>query len=232
LSSENSHHFKRLRNIILAVLGIFLLSFAGTDYYLRGQLYYTKRVINFLALHTWQAVFPPSGPVSLYVRLAADQSYRKAHPDWKTRLAGVFEAAAKRYGEAFDIRLTLLNIDAWERPISLTDFAGILKYAARKLDRRGADIFVVMTADDAGDAQDSRWRDAGIANTLGNCIVVGDDALLVHELGHLFGAVDYPPESPLYDEMTTYSYKHDTATDAIDPANRDRILKHKYRPLW
>ena len=164
--------------------------------------------------------------------MGADQSYRRVHPDWKSHLPDVFDAAAKRFAVEFDIRLTLLNIDSWERPAGLDDFAGILKYAARKLDRRGADIFVVMTADDAGKADDGRWRDAGIANTLGNCVVVGEDALLVHELGHLFGAVDYPPGSPHYGEETTYSYKYAARTDAIDPANRDRILKHKYRLLW
>lgn len=223
---------RRLRNLLLAVLGIFILSFAGTDYYLRGQLYYTKRVINAIVRDTWQAAFRPSGPVSLYVRMTADQSYRAAHADWKTHLPDVFDAAAKRYAEDFDIGLTLLNVGAWDRPPDVTDFAGILKYAARRLDRRGADIFVVMTAAAADAAQDGRWRDAGIANTLGDCIVVGEDALLVHELGHLFGAVDYPPGNPHYDELTTYSYKYDTRTDAIDPANHARILKNKYRLLW
>lgn len=224
--------FKRVRNIVFAVLGIFLLSFAGADYYLRGQLYYTKRVINALYRNTWQAAFPPSGPVALYVRVAADQSYRGLHADWKTHIPEAFDAAAARFKSEFDIRLTLLNVDAWERPEGLDDYAGILKYALRKLDRRGADIFVVMTAKDAGRERDSRWRDAGVAFALGNCAVVGDDALLVHEMGHLFGAVDYPPGSPLYDEVTTYSYKYDTRTDTVDPANRARIMKNKYRLLW
>ena len=224
--------FKRRRQIVLSVLAILVLSFAGTDYYLRGEFYYTKRVANFLYLHTWQAVFPPSGPVKLYVRMDADQNYRRLHPGWESHLQDVFDAAARRFKEEFDIRLMLLSAGAWERPEGLDDYADILKYAARKLDRHGTDISVIMIAEEAGQARDGRWMDAGVAHRLGNCAVVGDDALLVHELGHLFGAVDYPPGHPLYDLETTYSYQYAERMDAIDPANHARIMKNKYRPLW
>jgi len=220
------------RHIVLAVLGVFLLSFAATDYYLRGQLYYTKRVVNFLYRTTWQAVLPSSGPVELYVRMHADQSYRRIHPDWTIRLGNAFDAAAKLFADEFDIRFMLLNIEAWERPEGMEDYADILRSAARNLGRRGAEISVIMTADEDEREPDDRWRDAGVAHRLGNCLVVGDDALLVHELGHLFGAVDYGEGAPGYDVRTTYSYQYAALTDAIDPENRDRILKHKYRWLW
>jgi len=227
-----SPRVKRRRNIVLGVLGIFLLSFAGADYYLRGQFYYTKRLINGVYGATWQAVFPPSGPVKLYARMVADQSYRKAHPDWKIHLYDVFRAAAARFVEEFDIRMTLVGLDAWERPDGMEEYVEILKYAARKLDRRGAEIRVIMTAKDADRERDGRWRDAGVAHELGNVVVVGDDGLLVHELGHLFGAVDYPEGDARYDEETTYSYKYAARTEAIDPPNRDRIKKRKHRLLW
>ena len=68
---------------------IFAASFAGADYYLRGHLYYTKRAANFLVRNTWQALFPPTGPVRLYVRVEADQDYRSNHPDWRNRLPGL-----------------------------------------------------------------------------------------------------------------------------------------------
>jgi hypothetical protein len=220
------------RNVVLIVLGVLVLSFAGTDYYLRGQLYYTKRVINSLYQSGWQAVFPSSGPVELYVRMHADQSYRRTHPDWEIRLGEAFDEAAKRFAGEFDIRFKLLNIDAWERPQGMEDYADILRYAARTMDRRGEEISVIMTAKDAGWETDDRWRVAGVAHRLGNVLVVGDDALLVHELGHLFGAVDYGEGSPGYDEETTYSYRRAARTDAIDPKNRARILRHKYRLLW
>lgn len=217
---------------VLVVLGVLLASFAGTDYFMRGELYYTKRVINFLCLSTWQAVFPPSGPVDLRFRLHADQDYRRAHPDWETHLRAVFDAAAERFAADFDIHFLLLNIDAWDRPEGMEGYPEILKYAARKMERLGAEISVIMTATGEGKETEDRWRIAGIAHRLGDIVIVGDDALLVHELGHLFGAVDYGEGSPEADAETTYSYKYADKTDAIDPENRARILKNKYRPPW
>jgi len=164
--------------------------------------------------------------------MAADQSYRAAHPEWKTRLREVFDAAAARFAREFDLTLSLLGVEAWDRPEGMEDYAEILKYASRKLARHGADIAVVVTAKDAGWEWDERWRDAGIAYEQGNCAVVGDDELLVHELGHLFGARDYAEGDPLYDQESTYSYKHAGKTSAIDPANRDRINRLKHRLVW
>jgi len=36
----------------------------------------------------------------------------------------------------------------------------------------------------------------------------------------------------LFDKETTSSYKYAAGTEAIDPPNRDRINRHKYRLLW
>jgi hypothetical protein len=224
--------FRRVRTIVLAALLIFAVSFAGTDYFLRGHFYYAKRAANFLARYTWQAVFPPSGPVRLYIRAEADQDYRALHSDWKTRLAALLDAAAGRFVEAFDIRFTVLGIGAWERPSRLADYAGLLAYAERKIDRRGAQIVVLMTGQDEGAAEPDRWLDVGAAHYLGNCVIVGDEALLLHELGHLFGAVDYPPGRPGYEDETIYSYKFAGRTERLDAPNRARILDHKYRLLW
>ena len=167
VSAKGSFMRNRRRHVFLWVLAILVLSFAGTDYYLRGQLYFTKRVANFLYLHTWQAVFPPSGPVKLYVRIDADQKYRLLHPGWESHLPAVFDAVARRFAEEFNIRLTLLSVGAWVRPDGLDDYTDILKYAARKMDRHGTDISIIMTVDDAARAQDGRWVDAGVAHELG-----------------------------------------------------------------
>jgi hypothetical protein len=222
----------RKRTAAFVALAVLLLSFAATDYYLRGELYYTKRVVNALYQSTWQAVFRPSGPVTLFVRMHADQGYRRTHPDWEDRLRRAFDAAATRFADEFDIRLRLLNIVPWERPAGVDDLTGLLRHAARRLDRRAAEITVIMS--DAGGAAgpEDAWRDAGVAHRLGDILVIGDEAVLLHELGHLFGAVDYEEGDPRYEEETTYSYKYADRTDVIDPANRARILKHKHRLLW
>jgi hypothetical protein len=220
------------RTVVFVALGVLLLSFAGTDFYLRGEFYYTKRVVNFLYQNTWQAVFPSHGSVTLFVRMHADQGYRRANPDWEDRLRRAFDAAAARFAHDFDIRFRLLNIVPWERPAGVDDLTGLLRHAARGLDRRAAQITVIMS--DAGGAAGpgDAWRDAGVAHRLGDILVVGDEAVLLHELGHLFGAVDYEEGDPRYEEVTTYSYKYADRTEAVDPANRARILKHKHRLLW
>ena len=58
--------------VAFAVLVIFTASFTVADYVLRGHAYFAKRLGNFVIRNTWQAVFPPSGPVELYVRVLAD----------------------------------------------------------------------------------------------------------------------------------------------------------------
>jgi hypothetical protein len=224
--------FQRVRRFLGAILLIFGVSFAVTDYSLRGHLYYTKRAVNDIVGSTWQAVFPPSGPVHLYVRVAADQAYRAAHPDWKPRLYDLVAAVSARFEEEFGIRFSVLSVEAWNRPSGLNSYEGILTHAERKLNRRSSQILVVMTAPDKDYRRTDRWIDVGAAHYLGNCVVVGEDRLLRHEIGHLFGAVDYPPGSRGFDLESIYSYKYADRSDAIDPANEARILKHKYRWLW
>jgi len=190
--------FQRVRRILAAVLLIFLASFAVTDYILRGHLYYTKRALNYVVRNTWQAVFPPSRPVRLFVRVAADQDYRAAHPDWKPRLYDLVGAVSARYDEEFGIRFNVLGIAAWDRPEGLDSYQGILVHAEKNLNRRSSQILILMTGKDKDERRTDRWIDVGAAHYMGNCIVVGDDGLLPHESGHLFGAIDYPPGRPGY----------------------------------
>lgn len=224
--------FKRVRTIILAVLLIFAVSFAGADYYLRGHLYYTKRAVNFVVRNTWQALFSPSGPVHLYVRIEADQDYRRIHPDWKTHIPDLMDAVGGRFADEFDIHFTILGVSEWDRPDGLQDYSDILVYAEKKIDRRSAQIMVILTGKDDESERAAHWVDVGIAHSMGNCIIVGEDFQLLHEMGHLFGTIDYPPGSPGFDSASIYSYKYADRTDRIDPANHDRIMRNKYRLLW
>ncbi len=224
--------FKRVRTIILAMVLIFAASFAGTDYYLRGHLYYTKRAVNFIIRNTWQSVFPPSGPVHLYVRIEADQDYRRIHPDWKTHIPALMDSVDERFAEEFDIHFIILGLSGWDRPEELRDYSAMLIYAEKKIDRQSAQILVLMTGKDEESGRAAHWVDVGIAHYMGNCVIVGDDFQLLHELGHLFGTIDYPAGSPGFDSESIYSYKYADRTDKIDPANRGRIWRNKYRVMW
>lgn len=224
---------KRAAQILAAVLVIFALSFSVADYVLRGHAYFAKRAANFVVRNTWQAVFPPSGPVELFARVLADQDYRKSRPDWKNHLTDLLDRINARLERDFDIRLRLLGIDAWDRPEHLTEYSDILVYAEKNVDRRSTQILVLMTGkDDATALPPDQWMDVGAAHYLGNCVIVGHDAQLLHELGHLFGTIDYPPGDPRYDLETIYSYQYADRTEIIDADNAARINRFKYRRFW
>lgn len=228
-----SDAMKKTAKFLAAVLVIFTLSFTVADYFLRGHAYFAKRAANFVIRNTWQAVFPPSGPVELFVRVYADQDYRRSRPDWETGLADLMDRTGARLVRDFDIHFKILGIGAWDRPEQLIEYSDILPYAEKHVDRRGTQILILMTGkDDAAAPPPDQWMDVGAAHFLGNCVIVGDDAMILHELGHLFGAVDYPPGDPGYELETIYSYQYTDRTDAIDPANRARINRFKYRTFW
>ena len=224
---------KRIIQVLAAVSLIFVLSFTVADYFLRGHAYFAKRAANFVIRNTWQAVFRPSGPVELYVRVYADQDYRRARPDWEIRLAELLDRTNERTEKEFDIHFKILGLSAWDRPEHLIEYHDILVYAEKNVDRRGTQILILMTGKDSEAAPPpDQWMDVGAAHFLGNCVIVGEESLLLHELGHLFGAVDYPPEDPRYELETIYSYQYTGRTDLIDPDNAARINKFKYRRFW
>ncbi|MBN1938121.1 MAG: hypothetical protein JW843_00945 [Candidatus Aminicenantes bacterium] len=224
---------KKTAKILAAVLIIFTASFSVADYVLRGHAYFAKRAANFIIRNTWQAVFPPSGPVELYVRVYADQDYRRTRPDWEPHLAVLMDRVKARLGRDFDIHFRILGISPWDRPEELTEYSDILVHAEKNIDRRGTQILILMTGKDDGvSVPPDQWMDVGAAHYLGNCVIVGDDSQLLHELGHLFGTIDYPPEDPRYDLETIYSYQYTDRTENIDPDNAARINRFKYRKFW
>jgi hypothetical protein len=223
---------RRALKAALAVLAVLAVSFTAADFALHGHLYYAKRVGNFIFRNTWQAVFPPSGPVRLFVRAAADGDYRDIHPDWRSRVPGLLAAAGRRFDDEFGIRLEFLGVEAWNRSDHATDYSAILARAEKSIDRKGAQILVVLIGQSPDSDDAEHWVDVGVAHYLGHCLVISDEAKLVHELGHLFGAIDYPPGAPGADDETIYSYQYAARTDRIDPANHDRIMRNKYRLFW
>ena len=223
---------RRAFRVLFAVLAVLAVSFTAADYVLRGHLYYAKRVGNFVYRNTWQAAFPPSGPVRLFVRAAADGDYRNAHPDWRSRVPELVAGAGRRFEDEFGISLEFLGVEAWDRSDTATDYSAILTRAEKSIDRKGAQIMIVLIGREPDLSDPEHWVDVGVAHYLGHCLVLGAETQLVHELGHLFGAIDYPPGNPGFEDETIYSYQYAARTDRIDPANRDRIMRNKYRLFW
>ena len=224
--------YKRWWIKLLAVIIIFPVSFVLTDYYTRGYLYYSKRTVNKLHEETIQKLFPPSGQVNYFIRVMADQDYRKKHPQWKLTIKDWVDWVNKRFTKDFGISFTVMEIDEWDPPENIVEYSDLLTFAAKTLNRKGADILVVFTGRESQIEPGDHFVDIGVSHYLGNCLVVGDETQLLHEMGHLFGAVDYPRESPYFNTVTIYSYRYTKSTQSIDSANQARILKHKYRFIW
>jgi len=224
--------YKRWWVKLVACIIVFPLSFVITDYYLRGYLYYTKRTINIIYQNTWQNLFPPSGPITYTLRVVVDQQYRQKYPDWKTHVPALIDRVNKRFSDEFDINFIPLDISPYDIPDNMTDFDDILTYGVKNIDRRRADILVILSGKEFDIEQGAHWVNIGVAHYLGNSILVSDDSQLLHEMGHLFGAIDYPPGDPNFDVESIYSYKYTKKTRIIDSMNYDRIMQHKYRFIW
>ena len=217
---------------LLAVIVIFPLSFMLTDYYSRGYLYYSKRVVNTVFQLTWQQWFVPTGPVYCYMKVVVDQDYRQKHPDWDPRIRAIVKRADDQFAAEFNIHLRVDTMEAWERPNGLMDFSEMITYGVKNISRGNADVLVIMTGRELDLGEGSHWVDMGVAHYLGNCILVGDDDQFMHEVGHLYGAMDYAPGDPGFQTESIYSYKYIRKTRKIDSLNHDRILAHKYRLVW
>ena len=230
--SEFKPLYKRWWVKLLAIIIIFPLSFALTDYYSRGYLYYSKRAVNSIDLETVQRLFPPSGPANYFLRVVADQEYRKNHYDWKKTVQKELASVNERFTQEFGISFTIMDIAEWNPPENVREYSDLLTLAVKSINREGADILVVFTGRESQIEPGDHLVDIGVAHYLGNCLLVGDDSQLLHEMGHLFGAIDYPRGDPNFNTVSIYSYKYIKATNNIDPANHDRIMKHKYRFIW
>gem|GEM_PF-5952161 len=106
-------------------------------------------------------------PVRLFVRVAADQDYRAAYPDWKPRLYDLVGAVSARYDEEFGIRFNGLGIEAWDRPEGLDSYQRILVHAEKNLNRRSSQILILMTGKDEDERRTDRWIDVGAAPSAG-----------------------------------------------------------------
>ncbi len=172
--------------------------------------------MNILYADTWQKVFPPTGTVDCFLKVVVDQDYRQKYPYWKTHVTDLVKDVNKRFFEEFGIHIYIMDISSMGRPDNMTALSDILTYGVKNINRGNADILVIMTGEGYQVTEGSHWADIGIAHFLGNCVVVGEDSQLIHELGHLFGAVDYPRGDPNFETVSIYSYRYLLRTRVID----------------
>ncbi|RMG93717.1 MAG: hypothetical protein D6705_18200 [Deltaproteobacteria bacterium] len=184
-------------------------------------------------------------PVVVRVRVFVDETTRAAHPDWIDYVQRLVAAASSIYGEHFGIRFDLVGVDLWPVPAdgaSARDLFADLEARPRE----AADIVVGLTDRPLDGGHGAGLGAAPAPDSPFNGAVAlvfahprSDPKLphlpvLLHELGHLFGAEDATdPQSDAY-RAGSWMAPLDAPRPSrpwIDPMNRRRILERKDRPF-
>ncbi len=151
-----------------------------------------------------------SGRRRVLVRAAAGPVFRSVN-DWEARLRSRFDAAAKHLGRQVEIDLVLLAVDRWDRDHTTADGLDLVTELQDEVPPNGAHAVIGFVADNrppdtSGDRVEVHGYTLGMAPCFTGYGVVsevfasdGDQEWrvpeaklrenLLHEVGHLFGAV-------------------------------------------
>jgi len=179
------------------------------------------------------------------VKLVADPALRRYEPLWRDTARDLLRAASDYYEERFGIRLALQSLEAWRVEGTTASSVTLMKRLKRSYPRAGGalphDVVIGLTQQPLNFYRGGRARADRFGNCtegLGNYIVshVGEsysyhdrelteDVLaLIHEMGHLLGAVHTDdPESVMHVDF-------DSRT-GFDAANRAIVMRNRLCPF-
>ena len=179
------------------------------------------------------------------IKILADVSFRARNPDWEREARGLIEAASDYYEREFDIRLLSQSVSPWpekERIASTPELLTRLKNDFAVTAKSGDyDLIVAFTAErmsrvlTTGRPRVDRIGDC--AQGLANYVIVPvtsvfryggpntepefDEIALIHEIGHVFGAVHVEDPNSLMNEDLRYRTE-------FDAKNRATVQKNKF----
>lgn len=182
------------------------------------------------------------------VKALADPSFRARNPNWDEELRGLIEAASDYFEREFDIRLVTQSAEAWPERERIPSTAGLLvklkqDFPAPK--NGGAfDLIVAVSAEGTSrylpEGRPRVDRIGDCRQGLGNYLVTTvskpfrysgaqgdleyDLALLIHELGHIFGAEHVRDGASIMRE----NFDHGSA---FDMRNRNVVLTNRFCPF-
>jgi hypothetical protein len=185
----------------------------------------------------------PSKQRIVQVKAVADRELRERDPLWKDTVRGLVDAASDFFERDFGIRFTVRTVEPWpsEETTSLTSI--MLDRLQQRVPLAEQDLVIGFTGQ-----RINRYRGRGRVDRIGNCreglgnyVVAlvskpfrypGDDdrpeldvLLLVHELGHIFGA-EHTASGTASVMTEVFGYRSE-----FDPKNRDLILANKFCPF-
>ena len=194
------------------------------------------------------AVFQDAPLRLVRVKALADPSFRERNPRWEEELRARIEAASAYFDREFDIRLVTRSTAVWPEHERIPSTAALMvklkqEFPTQKHDG-GFDLIVAFTAEvmsryaPSGRPRVDRIGDC--SHGLGNYVIATankvfsytgpqdvldyDLAVLIHELGHIFGA------EHVQDTASIMRENFDGGS-VFDMKNRNVILQNRFCPF-
>lgn len=189
----------------------------------------------------------PDGAVPVRVvrvKVVADPALRRADAGWRHTARELLRAASDYYEREFRIRLALQAVEAWPVQGTTTSSMVLMRRLKRAYPSAGGallyDVVIGLTQQPlnfyrGGRARADRFGDC--TEGLGNYIVshVGEDftyngelnhdaAAIIHEMGHLFGAVHT-------DDRESIMHADFDLRNGFDAANRAIVMRNRLCPF-
>ncbi len=181
-------------------------------------------------------------PVTVEVKVLVDDTLIEQHPDWIDYVQRTLSEASSIYEKQFGVTLELASVGRWGVPTAGMSSGELLEDVEAR-PREAAHLIVGFTGrplDDRTSGKAFTPPEDGPYN--GSAAVVYATRQrrnahlrgLLHEVGHLFGALDITdPSAPGYKSGSWMSYAPVAPGQApwIDPSNRSRVLARKDKPF-
>lgn len=204
---------------------------AVVEKYMKGDAYATKRIINALYGNYVVHLVTPADPITYTITIAADEELIAAHPNWEEVMKSSIQAASSTFLNNFGIQFAVADTVTWDSDDSIDDLDSILKETMMEVDPGKGDIVISWTGQYVKPIFHF-YIHQGAAIYKGRHLIVRTPEAVLHEIGHLFGAEDYPPEHPNARIPSTYATLNDRYIFTIDDENKDRIRASKYKLIW
>jgi len=166
----------------------------------------------------------------IFVKVVVDDEYKQKNKNWRERIIGLFDEVSAIYEKQFRIKFILKEIKEWNSESDSSNKTAMLNEVRRKFQiMSDVDIIVAF----ANQKTNYIWW-VGTAEYIGNYALIGvssdiffEKRVVIHEVGHLFGAIDYDGYhgSP----FSVMNYDFFKETDYFDAESVKIIMKNKFR---